>query len=638
MDSISDKILYNKKKIINIGNFQYLYEYLKNGEDFDDIACSDNFVILRNFEITNNIEYDKDIFFIEKSLYDNSLNDICYPLYKKDNLFFTNNYELYLDYNINIKDITYDIYQKNSNDEEQIANILCDKLRIYNPVINKDMNFIIYIDNYINDIHFHYLCNINKNFKKKYCAEIKINNDRYIEYIEINIPNIVKLFNKSNKYYIKEDFNPIYECNIETLTDQELIRYLNNKSKTLTNNLYLYNIIQPFIIEKQNNNGNEIFIKTFINNDYFNYNNHYINTSINITLYPFNNINNNIYILKDNLSPASSFISYSEYFNLSSKLGFDNGIISLINEFNFPGKVKRNYDIDIDNMTKEEIIQQRIEEINIIDNQVTKYYNSFYINENISDLEENYEEYFDDINTESIRTTGYIIQFANDIQFKDIIWESIINTDNDKNNFIYDFSFSLNNMIDSWDQLNEILIVRALFIDKRLNKLIIGNNVVLTKEWFKYLINDSTNNNLVFNYNNLIENKFMDVNNGFNFIDNITCVIKEENIGNQNLNINNSINNTKIIYKPIFYKVQDLQNIRIRNGITQKIGINLGDYLNKVDTFILNIDNQTIKESSRNDVYVIFEINANNIENNSGYYNILNEDFEYISSGNYIKY
>ena len=93
-----------------------------------------------------------------------------------------------------------------------------------------------------------------------------------------------------------------------------------------------------------------------------------------------------------------------------------------------------------------------------------------------------------------------------------------------------------------------------------------------------------------------------------------------------------------MIYKPIFYKVQDLQTLRIRQGIVQKIGVNLGDYMNKISIFILNIGELTIKECARNDVFVIFEINSNNIDEDSGYYNILNEDFEYISSGNYIKY
>ena len=60
--------------------------------------------------------------------------------------------------------------------------------------------------------------------------------------------------------------------------------------------------------------------------------------------------------------------------------------------------------------------------------------------------------------------------------------------------------------------------------------------------------------------------------------------------------------------------------------------------MNKISTFILNIGELTIKECARNDVFVIFEINANNIDENTGYYNILNGDFEYISSGNYIKY
>ena len=622
---------YSKIKTINIGPYQYLYEYLKNDEDFYDIGCSDSFVILRNFDIINNIMYDKDIFFIEKTIYnkliENNSNDlICYPLYKDGSLFFSDVYGYFVKYNISLKDISYPIYNEDENKNEIEANILCDKLRIYNPVINKNMDFITYIDNYINNIHFHYFCNLNKNFKKQYTSEIKVNNDRYIEYIEINVPNIKKLFNGSNNYYIKEDYNKIY-----FERDYTLKTYLDNlnQEKDYSNKLYLSKMIKPFLINKVNKDDHDIYVKTYIDDKYFNYNNNYINTSLNITIYPYVGISNNIYILHDIISPSSTFITYENYFRLSSHLGFYNGVISLINEFVYQNKTKTNnlkhYNYS-ENETSEELNN---------DKEVTEEYNTFFLHENINNSENFKDEFDEELNVEAIRSTGFLIEIATDIDFKEVVLESVINTDNNNDTFIYDFSFSLNNMVDNWSQLNDILIVRSKFIDKRLNVVITGNNVVITKEWFKYFINDTNDYIIKFDKtNNLIDNMNTSY---FNFIDHINCTITENNNNATNL-VNNNVTNTKLIYKPIFYKVQDLQTLRIRQGIVQKIGVNLGEFLNKVSTFILNIGELTIKEYARNDVFVIFEINSNNIDEDSGYYNILNEDFEYISSGNYIKY
>ena len=351
---------------------------------------------------------------------------------------------------------------------------------------------------------------------------------------------------------------------------------------------------------------------------------------MNITLYPYEDIVNNIYNINHSINSTSTVLNDDRYyFNLVSKLGFVDGNISLINNFIFPGKIE------------EKDHYSSVEEAEayeaIINSQIRKYYNTYYINETLENYER--ESYLDEIDIEEIRSTGFYIQFANDVNFKEIVYESKINIDSENDNFIYDFSFSLNNLFESWDQLNEILVIRTTFIDKRLGIFIRGNNVVLTKEWFKYLINDSIDGQVIYSkQNNLITQKFMDVNQGFNLIHDINCVIVDKETVNSSGQIQETNVNTKIVYKPIFYKVQDLQNIRLHQGVTQNIGINLGGFLTKVDTFILNINGKNYKESARNDVFVIFKINANNIEENSGYYNILDQNFDYISSGNYTLY
>ena len=59
--------------------------------------------------------------------------------------------------------------------------------------------------------------------------------------------------------------------------------------------------------------------------------------------------------------------------------------------------------------------------------------------------------------------------------------------------------------------------------------------------------------------------------------------------------------------------------------------------MTKVDTFKLNINNTQYVEYARNDIYVIFKIDANVLNNlTAGEYHILNQDDEYISSGQWV--
>ena len=609
-----------KEKIININNYKYLVRLYKNNINFIDHSIN-NFVILRNFELYNDIVYDKDIFFIDKNVYNNqeSLNNLVFPIIRNSKLNFSLDSSLFTNYEFyNLEDICYDIYNENN----ELANIKCDHIRIYNPIVKKDLNYIIYIDNYINGIHFHYYCTTNDNMKK-YCEdEIIIDNNRFLEYIDVKIPNLENLFN--SKYYFIDDYNKIVTSSAKSINEYYSSNDIDNE---VGNKMYFKQIIKPYFIKDKS--------KIFIDNKSFNYNTNYINTSFNITIYPYEKISNNIYI-KSDFNGNTIFFNDEYYLRLHSEMGFDNNSISILNTFEFPGKIleKNNYyDVNIHGNYYEENFKDKYI------NQVTEYYNTYYLYDNIEYLKDQ-EDYRDELDIENIRTTGYCIQIANDLDFKEIVFESIINTDEQKDNFIFDFSFSLDNIVNSWDQLNEILVIRTKFIDKRLNVVIVGNNVVLTKEWFKYLINNVDIEHIIFNkQNNLINKDFMEVNKGFNFIDKINCIVQENNVNNlNNIDINSKSTNMQIIYKPIFYKVQDLQNIQIRQGVIQNIGVNLGEYMTKVKLFILNIEGNNIKESSRNDIYVIFNVNATILNDFTGIYNILDENFEYISSGNYTIY
>jgi hypothetical protein len=328
----------------------------------------------------------------------------------------------------------------------------------------------------------------------------------------------------------------------------------------------------------------------------------------------YEGISDNIYLSYDNELFGNVILVPDNKFTLKSKIGFDdNGIISLINEFDYP---------ENSNMSLEESYFY----YNKIDNP-DEYYNfDGWHNQDFYDILE--DEYGAEFNYASFNAAGYYIEIADNPNFDNPIYTSQYETKK-----IQNFAFRLNGIFTSWNQYPEVLFIHAIFIDKYLSKYLYGNIVVITKEHFKYFINDSQ----IYVLNGLKNKQAENMNtDNFNFINNINCIVKKEESNNK-IEINGT-NKTKILYKPIFYKVNDLHKISIRNNVVQNIGINLSDYLSKIDTFILEIEEVKFTESARNDAYVIFNINSTVLQNSVGYYNILNQDNEYITSGEYILY
>ena len=201
-----------------------------------------------------------------------------------------------------------------------------------------------------------------------------------------------------------------------------------------------------------------------------------------------------------------------------------------------------------------------------------------------------------------------------------------------------DFSFNINGIFQKYSQFPEMLLGRVTFFDKFLGIEIVSNIVSISNNWRKYLINDNNiyrlSNLSDINYKNSHDEtmKFVDLNeNNINFIKTIKCIVNKKS--NESTNVQRNENQQRVILKPIFYKVKDLQSISLKKGLDQKIGINLSEYMTKVETFKLIIENKEYIEIGRNDVYVIFDINTILLNNNEGEYNIINQDNEYLSSG-----
>ena len=106
-----------------------------------------------------------------------------------------------------------------------------------------------------------------------------------------------------------------------------------------------YRIIEEYAANSEfNYNDNvaddeKIFVKLYLKNN-VSIENNYLSYPINISIYPYKEIDdkNNIYILDDNLSQSTLSLNTECKFSIMSRLGFSDGIISIVSLFNYPNK------------------------------------------------------------------------------------------------------------------------------------------------------------------------------------------------------------------------------------------------------------------------------------------------------------
>ena len=747
------------RNIVNIGQYKYLVEYFDSNFDSLDNQYYAEFVMLRNFTIMNNIIYDNDIYIIERKHFDEYINELhnthkdygnilAFPVsnlkvnsysnsYKKFNDIFNifndnineSLFNVDIDNNISYSNNVYKLYNiisetdKNFNVTKKLkpALIKCNKIKVYHPLIKKQMNMIVDICNYINGINFHYLCKPINTYNPKAETEIKIDNETYSEYFELYFPNVDELFkiNDNGNYsiYYKEDFNIVASTQNEKfinsiMSNSEDIEHSEDieGSQIVPLNLLIqpYRIIEEYSADSEFNyndtvaDDEKIFVKLYLKNTVSNY-----SSNISVIFYPYDDIDNttNIYLAEGGNSGYAYFNSANQ-FKLMSRTGFSNGVISIVTLFDYPNKsyfyskykndihtspIKEAYkyfnnvDDHYYNLFINEEIQQELNDIDNVDSisdemiQTVKEVAN-YNNESKEEMlnvwkrimkDTILKEYEEDFQTPA-NFLGFKIQIATDLGFNHIIFNKNIRINF---NELDDFSFKLNGIFENWSQKPEQLLCKINFYDRLLGIELTGNLVIITKEWFKYLINDT---NRVFRLTNLslinkkqdeidmnvinlsltneieklnelkieltedqqtkvdeiIEDLRNDINTKkVNFINTIKCIVNKK--PNSNVNTNRLNYNQKIIFKPIFYKVKDLQNITLRPNINQKIGINLSDYLSKINTFKIVIENKEYVEIGRNNIFVIFEIDSNNLSSQSGSYNLIDNQGNYISSGNW---
>lgn len=255
---------------------------------------------------------------------------------------------------------------------------------------------------------------------------------------------------------------------------------------------------------------------------------------------------------------------------------------------------------------------------------------------------ENEIEYENDDIPEQIKTCGFAIEISTDKKFKDIVFSDIVNIDVAESQCVIDdlnYTLSMRNIDVNWKSYPEFLAIRTRYFDRITLTILESNHLLMTKEMFKYLINENAGRRvniydfqLEENEENLEEDEMK-----INFIDKINCTVVKKTDETEKSTVA-SRNSTKVLYKPIFYKAKDLEQMKIKSGITQNIGLNLSAMMSKVDTFKILINGVEYPEIGRNDAYVIFKINALELKGAAGQYNLLNQDSEYISDGTWYIY
>lgn len=767
---------------ITLGEHTFFVKLYKDKIDMKDgERLSVEYVMLRNYEFRNSIIYDTEMYFVEKSIWNeyvkrlqnsknsNSIKDdltsgLIFPIASMNYETFSLDIDQFnsdirpemlkqdID-NINSSPLVYELYRRSDIDnieanksdiELQPTNIYCNKLRVYHPHTTKNNNFIIHCDTYINNLHVHVLArdiswySANNDRKKKYVNsshEFQVNHNYYSEYVDIIVPDLDDLFGgdiffKENLNYgdlvyidkenaelvekyknniiIRNNFNYVYQSffiynipfTIEKLSDvNDLLNgyyLIDNKGNYLvdgqknflvykesefenahylinSNNDYLIDQYGHFLVYKETNeDGDNIFVVDPNFTLYDSYIKHYIpeylhteakaqmNYPMSIAFVPYNkeyiydtgksslkypNLfdrivygfgKHNIMIASDDYDVNKDQFYIESKIKLVSHLGFDSdGTFSIINKFDYPEKGTGKFKTFSD---------------------AYEYYNGIKLDDYINILDDEDEDCWYDMENKESMQCGVVFEIFKDKYQRDRVYKESYGFKRENNKLkIDDFAFKLSSLFINWSQYPGVLYLRCKFVDKYLGKILFGNICTLTKENFKYLINNISESNsikttkqkVITNTTNSIYNKsdVMDISK-YNFLNNIQIKLvnnqsNKNNTSNINTNTNNTTNKTKIIYKPIFYKVHDVQSITLRKDITQNIGISLLDFMTKVETFKIIINGVTITEYARNNNYVIFNINTNSVLNasdmnaTSGEYHIMNQDDEYLTSGNW---
>lgn len=585
-----------------------------------DIISTKQYVAFRNNDVINDMTVDTDIYLapIDRDipLIWPSTNTTGIPLMSTNSDAFSesikNEYDNPIPQSIPEYYSTWRGYSFSRllDEDLYIKNVKTIKLRIWHPTTDLNRDMILYVDSWVNSLHIHWYCDIIQREDKHTGKERRLNQDIYNEYFEVEIPDFRDVLygstyieepslifrNKYSENKIKYGGDKQYSRAIHKDTDYKVYEELEEPEDGCIQ-LVDMNLLLHYWKYHKEDDGTEM--KEYVENPY----SIPEMISLNVTLYPWKSISDNgIFTINKYAKPASCY--FVDDFKMSIKASFEfiNGTISVVGRFCYP-----------ESFSSIESAWQRI------------YSTDFSKYKALSERAKDYEE-LKEILGDSLEMVKYTCIVSSDYLSKNIIHEEISYSDR-----VDDFLFPMKDLFSKWSQVPDNVYVRLIMEDRAIGKNCSSPTVLFTKDKLKYTINEQQYTRLS------IKKKETDIDDmnkeNFNFISNMNCRIVKSNDDNQQIQ-KNSVQ-PRIIYKPIFFKVQDLQNIVLRSNMSQNIGISLSSYVNKVDEFILSIGENKWHESSRTSSFVIFNVNSKLIKEATGKYDILTSDNEYLSTGNY---
>lgn len=586
-----------------------------------DIISTKQYVAFRNTDVINDMTVDTDIYLapMDRDIPEiwPSTNTTGIPLMSTNSDAFSESIKNEYDNPMPERSIPeyYSAYRRYSfsillDEDLYIKNVKTIKLRIWHPTTDLNRFMILYVDSWVNSLHIHWYCDIIQREDKHTGKERRLNQDIYNEYFEVEIPDFRDVLygstyieepslifrNEYSKNKIKYAEDEQYSRAIHKDTDYKVYEELEEPEDGCIQ-LADMNLLLHYWKYHKKDDGTEM--KEYVENPY----SIPEMISLNVTLYPWKSISDNgIFTINKYAKPASCY--FVDDFKMSIKASFEfiNGTISVVGRFCYP-----------ESFSSIESAWQRI------------YSTDFSKYKSLSEKAKDYED-LKEILGDSLEMVKYTCIVSSDYLSKNIIHEEISYSDR-----VDDFLFPMKDLFSKWSQVPDNVYVRLIMEDRAIGKNCSSPTVLFTKDKLKYTINEQQYTRLS------IKKKETDIDDmnkeNFNFISNMNCRIVKSNDDNQQIQ-KNSVQ-PRIIYKPIFFKVQDLQNIVLRSNMSQNIGISLSSYVNKVDEFILSIGENKWHESSRTSSFVIFNVNSKLIKEATGKYDILTSDNEYLSTGNY---
>ena len=605
-----------KSNTIIINGDKYLVEMIDS-----DIISTKQYVAFRNNDVINDMTVDTDIYLapMDRNIPNiwPSTNTTGIPLMSTNSDAFSESIKNEYDNPMPERSIPeyYSTWHGYSfsrllDEDLYIKNVKTIKLRIWHPTTDLNRDMILYVDSWVNSLHIHWYCDIIQREDKHTGKERRLNQDIYNEYFEVEIPDFrdvlygstyieepsLILRNEYSENKIKYAEEPISGRAIHKDTDYKVYEELEEPEDGCIQ-LADMNLLLHYWKYHKEDDGTEM--KEYVENPY----SIPEMISLNVTLYPWKSISDNgIFTINKYAKPASCY--FVDDFKMSIKASFEfiNGTISVVGRFCYP-----------ESFSSIESAWQRI------------YSTDFSKYKSLSEKAKDYED-LKEILGDSLEMVKYTCIVSSDYLSKNIIHEEISYSDR-----VDDFLFPMKDLFSKWSQVPDNVYVRLIMEDRAIGKNCSSPTVLFTKDKLKYTINEQQYTRLS------IKKKETDIDDmnkeNFNFISNMNCRIVKNNDNKQQIQ-KNSVQ-PRIIYKPIFFKVQDLQNIVLRSNMSQNIGISLSSYVNKVDEFILSIGENKWHESSRTSSFVIFNVNSKLINEATGKYDILTSDNEYLSTGNY---